>query len=150
MKESRMFNGCVLVATDGSDLSERAVETAAQLAARVGARLLAVTVEAPYPFRGIGESSAVAGADYQAQVGADASERLARASAIAARAGAECATSMQEAGDVFSGIIAAAAKHGAGLIVMASHGRRGLAAVLLGSETQKVLAHTRIPVLVVR
>jgi nucleotide-binding universal stress UspA family protein len=92
----------------------------------------------------------VAGADYQAQVGADASERLARASAIAARAGAECATSLQESADVFRGILAAAEQADAGLVVMASHGRSGLSAVVLGSETQRLLAHSKLPVMIIQ
>jgi nucleotide-binding universal stress UspA family protein len=145
-----MFKGCVLVATDGSDLSDRAVQTAAELAARTGSRLVAVTVAAPYPYTAVGESSAIAGADYQATVGAEASDRLARAKATAAHAGVECATSLQESGDVFRGILMAAEQHAAGLIVMASHGHRGLASLVLGSETQKLLAHTALPVLVVR
>jgi nucleotide-binding universal stress UspA family protein len=145
-----MFNGNVLVATDGSPISERAVETAAQLAAQVGASLTVVTVEAPYPYSAVGESSAIAGADYQAKVGAAASARLARAKEIAAAAGVDCRTSLQEASDVYRGVIAAAEQTGAGLLVVASHGRRGLSALMLGSETQKLLAHTTVPVLVVR
>ena len=78
-----MFNGKVLVATDGSPLSERAVETAAELAQKVGAVLTAVTVVEPYPYSGVGESSAVAGSDYQSRVGAEASARLARAKELA-------------------------------------------------------------------
>lgn len=145
-----MFNGRVLVATDGSPLSERAVKIAAELARNVGAKLTAVTVAAPYPYSALGESSAIAGADYQSKVGAEASARLARASEIARAAGADCATSLQESADVYRGILAAAEQGGAGLIVMASHGRQGLTAVVLGSETQRVLAHTEIPVLIVR
>jgi nucleotide-binding universal stress UspA family protein len=145
-----MFNGRVLVATDGSPLSERAVKTAAELARNVGAKLTAVTVAAPYPYSALGESSAIAGADYQSKVGAEASARLARASEIARSVGAECATSLQEAADVFRGILAAAEQAGAGLIVLASHGRSGLSAVVLGSETQRLLAHTELPVLIVR
>ena len=145
-----MFNGTILVATDGSVISERAVETAAQLAARVGADLTAVTVAAPYPYSAVGESSAIAGADYQATVGAEASARLARAKEIARLAGVDCSTSMQEATDVFRGVLAAADQAGAGLIVMASHGRQGLTARVLGSETQRLLDHTLIPVLIVR
>jgi nucleotide-binding universal stress UspA family protein len=145
-----MFNGNVLVATDGSPDSERAVETAAQLAGRVDAILTVVTVEAPYPYSAVGESSAIAGADYQSKVGADASARLARAKDIAAALGVECRTSMQESSDVYRGILAAVEQSGAGLLVMASHGRRGLSALLLGSETQKLLAHSSVPVLVIR
>ena len=145
-----MFNGKVLVATDGSPLSERAVATAAELAKKVGAVLTAVTVVEPYPYSGVGESSAVAGSDYQARVGAEASARLARAKELASRSGLDCRTSMQEASDVHLGILTAAQQAGAGLIVMASMGRRGLTALVLGSETQRVLAHSAVPVLVVR
>ena len=145
-----MFNDKILVATDGTPLAERAVDTAAQLAERLGAGLTAVTVAAPYPYSAVGESSAIAGADHQSTVGAEASARLARAKEIASGAGVECGTSMQEASDVSQGILAAAQQAGAGLIVMASHGRRGLSALMLGSETQKLLAHTTVPVLIVR
>ena len=145
-----MFNGRVLVATDGSPLSERAVKIAAELAQSVGAQLTAVTVAAPYPYSALGESSAVAGADYQATVGAAASARLARASEIARGVGAECSTSLQESADVFRGILAAAEQTGAGLIVMASHGRSGLSAMVLGSETQRLLAHSNLPVMIIQ
>lgn len=145
-----MFNDSILVATDGSARSDRAVETAALLATRLGARLTAVTVAAPYPYAAVGESSALAGADHQATVGAEASARLAQAQAIAQAAGAQCRTSMQESADAFRGILAAAEQADAGLIVMASHGRSGLQALVLGSETQRVLAHSTVPVLVVR
>src|SRR5262245_46753040 len=145
-----MFNGKVLVATDGSPLSERAVECAAQLAHGLQAQLTAVSVAPPYPYSAVGESSAVAGADYQSAVGAEASARLARASEVAAQNGVNCRTSMQEAAEVYRGILTAAEETGAGLIVMASHGRSGLSALVLGSETQRLLAHTTLPVLIVR
>jgi nucleotide-binding universal stress UspA family protein len=115
-----------------------------------GASLTAVAVVEPYPYSGLGESSAVAGVDYQSRVGAEASARLAKAKEIAAGAGIDCRTSMQEAPEVYQGVLTAAEQMSAGLIVMASHGRRGLSALVLGSETQRVLAHTGVPVLIVR
>ena len=145
-----MFNGKILVATDGSPLSERAVVTAAELAKKVGAVLTVVTVVEPYPYSGVGESSAVAGSDYQAKVGAEASARLARAKELANKSGLDCRTSMQEDSEVYRGILTAAQQADAGLIVMASKGRHGLTALVLGSETQRVLAHSAVPVLVVR
>lgn len=145
-----MFNGKILVATDGTTLSERAVQTAARLAGRLGAELIAVSVEAPYPYSAVGESSALASADHQSAIGAEASARLARATEIARECGVTCHTSMQEAAEVHRGILAAAEHRGAGLIVMASHGHRGLSALVLGSETQRLLAHSTLPVLVVR
>lgn len=145
-----MFNGSILVATDGSELSDKAVEQAIALARAVGAGLVAFTALPVYPYAGIGESSGVAAADHQGRTGAEASERLARVAERAKAAGVPCHTSMLEDREPFRAIIAAADKHDCGLIVMASHGRRGMEALLLGSETQRVLTHTRRPVMVVR
>lgn len=145
-----MFNGNVLVATDGSALSEKAIETAAQVARLAGARLIGFTAVPPYRYAGIGESSGPAAADHQSRIGAEASERLAVVERIARAVGVECHTSMLEDDEPYRAVIAAAERHGCGLIVMASHGRGGVKAVMLGSETQRVLTHTSVPVLVVR
>jgi nucleotide-binding universal stress UspA family protein len=145
-----MFNGKILVATDGSELSDKAVSTAVELARALGAQLIAFTAVPPYPYAGIGESSGVAAGDYQSRVGAEASDRLARVERAASEFGVPCHTSMLEDDVPHRAIVAAAARHHCGLIVMASHGRRGVEGVVLGSETQRVLAHTRRPVLVVR
>jgi nucleotide-binding universal stress UspA family protein len=145
-----MFNGKILVATDGSELSDKAATTAVELARALGAQLIAFTAVPPYPYAGIGESSGVASGDHRASVGAEASERLARVERLARAAGVPCHTSMLEDDAPYRAIVAAAGKHHCGLIVMASHGRRGVEGVVLGSETQRVLAHTRRPVLVVR
>jgi nucleotide-binding universal stress UspA family protein len=145
-----MFKGKILVATDGSELSDKAVSTAVELARALGAQLIAFTAVPPYPYAGIGESSGVASDDYRGRVGAEASDRLARVERAAKEAGVPCHTSMLEEDTPHRAIVAAAEKHHCGLIVMASHGRRGVEGVVLGSETQRVLAHTRRPVLVVR
>jgi nucleotide-binding universal stress UspA family protein len=149
-RKHMLFNGRILVAIDGSPHSDRAVATAIELAAAVGAGLIAFTALPRYPYAGIGESSGVAAADHQERAGAAASERLAAAEKQARSAGIDCHTSMLEDDDPYRAIIAAAEKHRCGLIVMASHGRRGMRALLLGSETQRVLTHTDRPVLVVR
>jgi nucleotide-binding universal stress UspA family protein len=145
-----MFNGRILVATDGSSLSDKAVDMAVELARSCGAELIAFTAVPTYPYAGIGESSSVAGEDYRGRAGAEASDRLARVDERARAAGVPCHTSMLEADEPYRAVIAAADKHDCGLIVMASHGRRGVEGLLLGSETQRVLTHTRRPVLVVR
>ena len=145
-----MFNGRILVATDGSTLSEKAVTVAVDLAKAVGAELVAFTAVPLYPYAGIGESSAIAGGEYDGRAGAEASARLAVVERRATQAGVACHTSMLEDDAPHRAIVAAADKHACGLIVMASHGRRGLNAVLLGSETQKVLTHSTIPVMVYR
>jgi nucleotide-binding universal stress UspA family protein len=145
-----MFNGRILVATDGSELSEEAVKTAVGLARALGAEVVAFTTLPVYPYSGIGESSGVAAGDHQARAGAEASDRLAYVQQVAAEAGIACHTSMLEDDEPYRAIITAADKHDCGLIVMASHGRRGVHGLVLGSETQRVLTHTRRPVLVVR
>lgn len=145
-----MFNGRILVATDGSALSDKAVATAVELARALGTELVAFTALAAYPYAGIGESSGVASQDYQGRAGAEASERLARVERAAAAAGVACHTSMLQDDEPYRAIVAAADKHDCGLIVMASHGHRGVQGLLLGSETQRVLTHTVRPVLVVR
>jgi nucleotide-binding universal stress UspA family protein len=145
-----MFNGRILVATDGSALSDKAVEAAVGLARAIGGELVAFTAVPVYAYSGIGESSGVAAADHQATVGAEASERLASVERKAREAGVACHTSMLEDDDPARAIIATADKHDCGLIVMASHGRRGMQALLLGSETQRVLTLTNRPVLTVR
>jgi nucleotide-binding universal stress UspA family protein len=145
-----MFSGKILVATDGSELSEKAVKTAVELARSLGAELVAFTTLPVYPYSGIGESSGIAAGEHQARAGAEASDRLAYVQRVAAEAGVACHTSMLEHDEPHRAIVSAADKHDCGLIVMASHGRRGVQALVLGSETQRVLAHTRRPVLVVR
>lgn len=145
-----MFNRRILVATDGSLHSDKAVATALELATALEAELVAFTTLPPYPYAGIGESSGVAAADYQGRAGAAASERLADIERRARAAGIACHTSMLEDDEPYRAIIAAADKHDCGLIVMASHGGRGVRSLLLGSETQRVLTHTKRPVLVVR
>jgi nucleotide-binding universal stress UspA family protein len=145
-----MFNGRILVATDGSERSVRAVSTAVDLARALGAELVAFTAVPAYPYSGIGESSGVAAGSHQARAGAQASERLAEVERVAREAGVPCHTSMLEDDEPYRAVVAAADKHDCGLIVMASHGRRGVRGLVLGSETERVLTHTRRPVLVVR
>lgn len=145
-----MFNGSILVATDGTALSEKAIAVAVELARATGCRLVGFTAVSPYRYAGIGESSGVAAADHQARIGADASARLAVVERLARAAGVECNTSMLEDDEPYRATIASAERHGCGLIVMASHGRSGVRALVLGSETQRVLTHSTLPVLVIR
>ena len=82
-----MFNGRILVATDGSELSGKAAAVAVDLAKVVGAELVAFTALPVYPYAGIGESSGVAAQDHQGRAGAEASDRLARVERMAREAG---------------------------------------------------------------
>jgi nucleotide-binding universal stress UspA family protein len=147
-----MFHN-ILVSTDGTTRSNRAVKTAAMLARSSGAALTIFHVSAayrtPYFIEGMGfawpsESAYLKGAEREA------AKLLGEARALAAKRGVEAATRQVHGNDTAQAIVTAAGKVRADLIVMASHGRKGLDRLLLGSETQKVLARTKIPVLVVR
>jgi len=143
----------ILVATDGSTLSKKAVTSAIGLAAACGAELVALKVVPRYPqayFEGSIPLSVqdVGRVEKQwtdtAQAAVDAVVKSAKAKNVVAKG-------ITAKSDVVSdAIIAAAKKQGADLIVMASHGRKGIKRLLLGSETQQVLTHSHIPVLVLR
>jgi nucleotide-binding universal stress UspA family protein len=143
----------LLVPTDGSKLSLKAAKEAAALARALGARITAVYVTAPYmPSLGSEDAMIVNHGynqrAYEAASEKHADEALARVGAAAAKV--KCAQVRVTYPTPWEGIIGAAKKHKCDLIVMASHGRRGLAGLLLGSETTKVLTHSKIPVLVCR
>jgi nucleotide-binding universal stress UspA family protein len=152
LQERTMYSR-ILVATDGSNLSKKAVASAIQLAATCGAELVAVKVVPRYPqayFEGSIPLSAEEIGRVEKQWTESAQAQLA---VIAQTAKAKSLTlkAVVVKSDVVSeAIIAAAKKHKADLIVMASHGRKGIKRLLLGSETQQVLTHSHIPVLVLR
>ena len=117
----------ILVPTDGSELSGNAVAAAIKLAEENGASLLALTIQPIYR-----------------------PPMVAEVAARAKTAGVPCTTRVQFDASTWEAIIREAREEGCDLIFMASHGRRGMAGLLLGSETQKVLTHCKIPVLVYR
>ena len=143
----------ILVPTDGSALSKKAVKSAVELASTVGAEVVALNVVPRYPTAyfegGVSVSnSEVARVEKQwaerGQSLADAVTSIAEKSGVRARAVTVRSDLVAEA------ILAAARKNKCDLVVMASHGRKGLKRLLLGSETQHVLTHGNIPVLVLR
>jgi nucleotide-binding universal stress UspA family protein len=140
----------ILVPTDGSELSVRAVQAAARLARLTGARLEVLSVKEPFPYSAISEMQPVPPQEFF-----DAQERTAQArvqaalQAVAAH-GVQASGATLEALHPWEAILDQAKAKGCDLVVMASHGRRGLGALLLGSETQKVLTHSTLPVLVIR
>jgi nucleotide-binding universal stress UspA family protein len=143
----------LLVATDGSKLSEKAVAHAIGLAQAVGATLTAFYAAPDYPMPAYADGvvyEPVSRKEYAKLAAEDAQRILDAASAKAAAAGIDCKTAYAIAAAPWEAILAAAKKHKCDAIVMASHGRRGISAVLLGSETQKVLTHSKLPVIVVR
>lgn len=143
----------ILVPTDGSKLSERAVEHAIALAARIGASVVALHAypripDSPYGTFGPAAELLADARASRARTDADALFERARAAAEDAAVTLE--TVLVEATDIYRQIIGVARKRKCDLICMASHGRRGVSAVILGSETQKVLTHSATPVLVLR
>lgn len=145
----------ILVPTDGSPLSMKAVRAAAKLAGALHARLTALYVTAPFapPASYDGYLFPVLPVDYSAaeyrrSVKASAAKILARTAKAAGRV--KCATATVEHVNPWQAIIGTARSKRCDLIVMASHGRRGISGLLLGSETQKVLTHSKVPVLVCR
>ncbi|MEL7047451.1 MAG: universal stress protein [Pseudomonadota bacterium] len=140
----------ILISTDGSDLANAAVDHAVQLAKLMNAKLTAITVQ-PYldNFVAEGVSITVSDEDRKAFAAATA-HNLDQVQAKADQAGVEVQKLQIEGSEPWRTIVEAGKDKGCDLIVMASHGRRGLSAMLLGSETQKVLTHSEVPVLVVR
>ncbi|HUK04430.1 MAG TPA: universal stress protein [Burkholderiales bacterium] len=144
----------ILVCTDGSRLSDKAIKTAARLARALGARLTGAYVGAPYvaPIysEGMIYAANVTRSQYQKAVDRAARKALDVVGAAAKAAGVSAGTATITAATPWQGILKAAQAKKCDLIVMASHGRRGLAGLLLGSETVKVLTHSKVPVLVCR
>jgi len=141
----------ILVPTDGSDLSAAAIDQTLQLAKTLGAKVTALTVAEPLHFLPVTPGATVnLRAEYEAHLKADGARILGAVEAKAAAAGIPVETLQVAAGDAWQAIIDTAEKRGCDLIAMASHGRRGVSAFLMGSVTTKVLSHAKVPVLVYR
>lgn len=143
----------ILVATDGSPLSKKAVNSAIELAATCGAELVALKVVPRYPqayFEGSIPLSVAEVGRIESQWTEAAKATLESVQKSAKGQGVTTKVVTVKSDVVSDAIIAAAKKHKADLIVMASHGRKGIKRLLLGSETQQVLTHSHIPVLVLR
>jgi nucleotide-binding universal stress UspA family protein len=140
----------ILFPTDGSEITAKALSSALALAKLCGAEVFVLAVKEPFPYSAISEMQPVPPQEFY-----DAQERLAAARVQAATDAAKAAGVPAKGHTVESlhpweAILEHAKSQGCDLIVMASHGRRGISALLLGSETQKVLTHSTLPVLVVR
>jgi nucleotide-binding universal stress UspA family protein len=140
----------ILIPTDGSEKAVIAASKAVELAKEQGAKLTAVVVIDPFPYIGLGEASAFGLQAYLSEAQAMATQSLDGVRAMAEAAGVLFMAETIERSAVFEGILDAATEQGCDLIVMGSHGRSGVKALILGSETQKVLTHSRIPVLVIK
>lgn len=140
----------ILVPTDGSPITAKAVQTAIDLARLAGAELFAVGVKEPFPYSAISEMQPVPPQEFFDAQERIASDNVKAVTSAAAAAGLTCHGHTVEALHPWEAILDHAKLQGCDLVVMASHGRRGVSALLLGSETQKVLTHGSLPVLVVR
>ena len=140
----------ILLPTDGSRLSEKAIRQSVRMAKAFGARITALHVT---PKTGAYLSAEMLDAlpeSYAAHAARRAAEYLRFAEKVARAAGVECDGVQLCADQPYKEIVKLAEKKGCDLILMASHGRKGLEGLLLGSETQKVLTHSKVPVLVYR
>jgi len=143
----------ILVPTDGSKLSEKAVETGAKFAKAFGAKLHILHVRPPLDRTIYSEGAAtiyVPKDQVRKQIADEEWQLLASAGQVATACGISAETEYVLSQAPYQAIIRVAQERNCDLIVMASHGRKGISALILGSETQKVLTHTAIPVLVIR
>jgi nucleotide-binding universal stress UspA family protein len=152
LEEVKMFQH-FLVPTDGSELSAKAVRQAISFAREVGAKVTFFFSKPDFPVAFYGEGALIdptTPEKFAEIADTQAREILAQTEQLAKDAGIEF-DSLSAVSDLpHAAIISAAEKTGCDLIFMASHGRRGISGLLLGSETQKVLTHSKIPVLVYR
>jgi nucleotide-binding universal stress UspA family protein len=140
----------ILLPTDGSELSDKAVQGALKMASQLGASVVGLTVVEPYSYSTLSEYRPETLEAFEARNAQAAEQRLASLVQAARDVKVPCETVTVKSFSPYEAIIETAKKNGCDVIFMASHGRRGLSAVLLGSETQKVLTHSTIPVLVYR
>jgi nucleotide-binding universal stress UspA family protein len=141
----------ILIPTDGSELAGKAVQHGIALAKRIGAKATALTVLPPFHMLTTDTQMLEdTPAQYKARMQEHAEKTLGAVAHAARAADVGCETVHVEHEHPYQAIIDTAETHGCDLIVMASHGRHGISAIVLGSETVKVLTHSKIPVLVHR
>ncbi len=141
----------VLIPTDGSALSEMAIRQGVAFAKAIRAQVTALTVSPSFHVFDLDPVMVTyTPAQYAMESEARSEKNLAVARVEAGLAGVPCETLHVTQDHVYQAIIATADKKGCDLIFMASHGRKGMSALVLGSETYKVLTHSKIPVLVCR
>ena len=143
----------ILVPTDGSALSDSTVARAVSFAKETGARITFFYSQPDFPMPIYGEGALIdptTPEQFAKSAASEAEAILGKARSAAEAAGVACDSDTAVNEVPYEAIIDAADRHGCDLIFMASHGRRGIAGLLLGSETQKVLTHSKTPVLVYR
>ena len=140
----------IIVPTDGSEISAKAADAAVKLAKLCGAAISVISVKEPFPYSAISEMQPVPPQEFYDAQERIASDRVKAVLAMAQAAGVTADGATVEALHPWEAILEHAKTKGADLIVMASHGRRGVAALLIGSETSRTLTHSSLPVLVIK
>lgn len=140
----------ILVPVDGSPTAALAIDKAVALAKAFGSTVTAIYVIDPYPFTGVGTDYAYGQAQYLTAATAEANEAIKGAKQAFEAAGIAVKTALVEGHAVYKGILETAESGGADLIVLGSHGRRGIEKLVLGSVAQRVVSRAHVPVLVVR
>jgi nucleotide-binding universal stress UspA family protein len=140
----------ILVPSDGSEQAHKAAEVAADLAKSQGAQVIGIFVIDPFPYIGIGDASAIGLQAYMAEAQAAAGQSLADIRKMCEARSVTFAGDTIERGAAYEGILETAKAEGCDLIVMGSHGRKGLQALILGSVAQKVLTHATVPVMIIK
>ncbi len=140
----------ILLPVDGSSTSRMAVEKALGLAQAFQSAVTLIYVIDPYAFSGVGTDFAYGQAQYLGAATAEANSALGEARVLLEAAGITVTASIVESHAIYRGILETASAVGADLIVMGSHGRRGLEKFVLGSVAAQVLAHAHLPILIVR
>jgi nucleotide-binding universal stress UspA family protein len=143
----------ILVPTDGSKLSQKAIREAILLAKDAHGKVTALHVYPKFsgsPYGTYGPAEDILETAHENQAVAEGDKLFAGVRKLADAAGVAMESVLAQNNDVWKQVIATAKKSKCDLICMASHGRRGLSGVLLGSETNKVLTHSELPVLVLR
>jgi nucleotide-binding universal stress UspA family protein len=140
----------ILLPTDGSELAHKAVRQGLELAKALNAKVTAVNVTGPWPVGEIGGGMVVAAPieEYDSAVANEADRVLAEVGDLAAKVGVNCTTVHVPNQYPAEGIVEQVNARGCDLIVMASHGRRGIARLMLGSQATRVLAYSTVPVLI--
>jgi nucleotide-binding universal stress UspA family protein len=141
----------ILIPTDGSELSRRAIKAGIEFAKQINAKVVGFYATETYPIMVYGEYipvEPISPEEFQRLEQARAKSLLGYIEAAAKNAGVECSTEFIQSAQPYEAIINIAKAKNCDLIFMASHGRRGLSALVLGSETNKVLTHSKVPVLI--
>ena len=140
----------ILVPTDGSDTGAKVIPHAVALAKSCGATVVGLNVTDPYPYSGLAETVPITADQYRVHVTQEAEDALKPLQDACKAADLAFEPIIAEDIHPWKAMLDVAKDRGCDLVVIASHGRRGMQALLLGSETQKLLTHSNIPVLVLR